>query len=316
MRVSIAMATYNGARFIGAQLASFAAQTLMPDELVITDDGSSDDTLAIVEAFAATVPFAVEVHRNPERLGYARNFEKALSLCSGDIIFLSDQDDVWNANKLAVVERRFAEEPAAQVIINDAMLADCDLRSIGHTQRQNIANAADADRMFSHGCCSAHRNSWRSFALPLPLGMAHDYWINGLAIELGCGRQIKDVLQYYRRHGETSTQWVLSDPAGVSVMRALRISGLRDGRPGWRKRIEFLHAVLLRLAECQALAAAHSWDRKVPDLKREVRDLEVRIRVCSLPRGRRSFKVLRQWAAGGYDRAAGWKSALKDLIRP
>ena len=86
--ISIAMATYDGARFVAEQLASFAAQTRLPDELVVTDDGSTDGTLEIVERFAATAPFAVHIHRNPARLGYTLNFSEAVSKCEGEIIFL------------------------------------------------------------------------------------------------------------------------------------------------------------------------------------------------------------------------------------
>jgi glycosyltransferase involved in cell wall biosynthesis len=91
--ISIAMASYNGGRFIGRQLQSFANQSLLPSQLVICDDGSSDDTVAIVEEFAARAPFDVQLVINPERLGYNRNFAKAIGLCTGDLIFLSDQDD-------------------------------------------------------------------------------------------------------------------------------------------------------------------------------------------------------------------------------
>ncbi len=94
LRISIAMCTYNGARFLPEQLASFAAQERLPDELVVCDDGSTDATMEILQDFAATALFEVRVERNPQNLGFVRNFEKTLSLCTGDIVFLSDQDDV------------------------------------------------------------------------------------------------------------------------------------------------------------------------------------------------------------------------------
>ena len=79
-RVSIAMATYNGERFIREQLDSFAAQSRLPDQLVMCDDGPTDRTVAIAEEFAASAPFAVTVRRNPGRLGYSDNFSRAISL--------------------------------------------------------------------------------------------------------------------------------------------------------------------------------------------------------------------------------------------
>src|SRR5437773_2588198 len=93
--ISIAMATYNGAKFIREQLASLAAQTRLPHEIVVSDDCSTDATVSIIEDFAATVAFPVRLHRNPTNIGVARNFERALRACSGGIVFICDQDDFW-----------------------------------------------------------------------------------------------------------------------------------------------------------------------------------------------------------------------------
>jgi glycosyltransferase involved in cell wall biosynthesis len=101
-KISVAMATYNGERFIREQLDSLAAQTLPPCELVVTDDGSTDATLAIIEEFCQTAPFPVHVHRNESRLGYADNFLKAASLCEGEFVAFCDQDDVWSKEKIAI----------------------------------------------------------------------------------------------------------------------------------------------------------------------------------------------------------------------
>lgn len=100
MKISIAMATYNGAKYLQEQLDSFVTQTRQPDELVVCDDGSSDATVEILRHFAAGAPFAVEIHENEVNLSHAKNFEKALSLCGGDVIFFSDQDEVWFPEKV------------------------------------------------------------------------------------------------------------------------------------------------------------------------------------------------------------------------
>jgi glycosyltransferase involved in cell wall biosynthesis len=98
--VSVAMATFNGGRYIGQQLASIAAQTMKPREIVICDDGSTDDTLHVVDAFRRTAGLPVLVERNPVRLGYADNFMKAAGLTSGQYVAFSDQDDVWYPTKI------------------------------------------------------------------------------------------------------------------------------------------------------------------------------------------------------------------------
>src|SRR5437773_11189037 len=105
MNLSIALGTYNGAAYLKEQLESFAAQTRTPDELVISDDQSTDDTLRLIEEFVTTAAFPVRLSVNESNLGTAKNFEKAISLCRGDVIVLSDQDNVWHSDYLESVER-------------------------------------------------------------------------------------------------------------------------------------------------------------------------------------------------------------------
>jgi len=110
-KVSVAMCTYNGQRFLHQQLQSLLDQTVRPDELVVCDDGSSDDSLMVVEAFAVSAPFFVRVIRNSQNLGYIRNFEQAISRCTGDLVFLCDQDDVWDRRKIETLRDVFVTEP-------------------------------------------------------------------------------------------------------------------------------------------------------------------------------------------------------------
>ncbi len=114
-RVSIALCTHNGARFLPAQLRSILHQVRLPDELIICDDHSSDATLAIVEEFSRSAPFSVKVRKNPANLGIAKNHEQAINLCKGGLIILCDQDDVWHPEKIVVLERAFTEAPPPTV---------------------------------------------------------------------------------------------------------------------------------------------------------------------------------------------------------
>ena len=93
--LSVVMTSFNGGRFIAQQLASLAAQTRRPDELLVCDDGSTDDTLSIVADFQRDAPFPVRIQRNPVRLGYSDNFLHGCSLAAGNVIALCDQDDFW-----------------------------------------------------------------------------------------------------------------------------------------------------------------------------------------------------------------------------
>src|SRR5919199_6162917 len=119
-RVSVAMCTYNGERYLQEQLDSIAAQTCLPDELVVCDDRSSDRTLEIIQIFKSKVSFPVHLHINPENLGTIKNFEKAISLCTGDIIVLSDQDDVWKPHKVETILQAFAKNTKAGYVFSNA----------------------------------------------------------------------------------------------------------------------------------------------------------------------------------------------------
>ena len=120
MKISIAMATYNGARYLRAQLQSFVDQTRQPDELIIKDDCSTDGTETIVREFGKTAPFKVEFHRNQQNLGYCGNFNAALMRATGDLVFLSDQDDVWFPEKIEHMIGVAERHPEALVVMNDA----------------------------------------------------------------------------------------------------------------------------------------------------------------------------------------------------
>ena len=131
LSLSIALASYNGERYIAEQLDSIARQTRLPDELIISDDASSDATPAIVRDFAQRALFPVRVLQNSERAGSTRNFEIAIRACKGDIIFLCDQDDVWYPDKISLVEERFINDPGAGAVFTDADVVDENLHPIG-----------------------------------------------------------------------------------------------------------------------------------------------------------------------------------------
>ena len=124
MQISVAMCTYNGQKYLEEQLNSIAVQSLLPIELVICDDGSADDTAEIVRQFSSTAPFPVHFFKNERNLGSTKNFEKAVSLCVGELIALSDQDDVWVPEKLARLAAVLAANPSVGGVFSNAQLID------------------------------------------------------------------------------------------------------------------------------------------------------------------------------------------------
>jgi len=323
VKISIAMATYNGARFVRAQLDSFVAQTRRPDELVVTDDGSSDDTVAMVERFARDAPFPVHVHRNPERLNYSRNFERAISLCKGDIIFLSDQDDVWFPDKIESVLAAFERNPDAEVVVNDQLLTDAALGHSGVTKLGNLKRAGKSSDGMIEGCSTAFRASWGERLFPMPdevssliasRDMSHDRWLSDLAILLGLRVVLDRPLQYFRRTGENTTDWLLSRPD------ALRFSDLAQGRSpvapveAWTRRTQVLDAYE-RFLNAHRSDLTGDVEGALRQIAHERSSLQSRIDLSAMPLPRRLPAVWRLWRSGGYRYFERWLSAANDLTR-
>ena len=122
--ISVALCTYNGERFLSRQLTSIQQQTISPYELIVCDDCSTDSTIEIVRAFAASVAFPVRITRNEHNLGFVANFERAIRLCRGDLIALCDQDDIWYPIRLERSLEEFTADPEVGFVFSDADIID------------------------------------------------------------------------------------------------------------------------------------------------------------------------------------------------
>ena len=119
MTTSVAICTYNGAKYLTEQLESILAQETPVDEIVVCDDGSTDGTPLLLKEYHDQYPKLFRVYINAQNLGYVRNFEQALSLCTKNIIFLCDQDDVWNKDKVGEIFHYFSQNPATGIVAHD-----------------------------------------------------------------------------------------------------------------------------------------------------------------------------------------------------
>lgn len=129
--ISIALATFNGSRYLPELLASLARQTLLPRQLVVSDDGSTDNTLEILESFKESVSFEVKLIRNEQNLGIIENFAVAFSHCSGDLIAYCDQDDVWSPRKLEMMHSQFSDANI-RLVIHRSEVVDESLNPVGY----------------------------------------------------------------------------------------------------------------------------------------------------------------------------------------
>lgn len=216
-RISVVLATYNGASFLPQQLESLQQQTLAIDELIVVDDASTDTTIALLEATQQKWP-AMQVVRNSSNQGYLRTFERGLQLATGDVIAFCDQDDVWDHRKLELLLQ--AWQPEADLIFCDSYLMQADGTPIGQriSNLKNLQHYYRPEPFIIGNVVSGHaaiiRQRLLPFILPFPEHIIHDWWIAFVAAARGGVQYVDEPLVGYRQH------------AG-SVIGAVRTGGAR-----------------------------------------------------------------------------------------
>lgn len=330
--ISIAMTTYNGAAYLPGQLESLATQKLLPAELVVGDDGSNDETLEILEAFAKRAPFPVYIHRNPSRLGYRANFMNVVKLCKSLLISFCDHDDVWLPDNLARVVERF-EDPETLLVFHNALMVDANLQPISRFYATPMPAVSPrltmSPWMFSYG----FTQTFRADLLPavkfwemmkdhhhMDQAMGHDLFFFLIASGLGNVGYIDDELTHYRIHaGNTIGSGKRTKPNFLDRWRYR----LEDRSETYRylARIAPIDASLFsKLAELQTLRpdlreraaeAASAWE-KVGPLYCD----RAEIYLADFPTRFRTFSEF--YKKGAYSETSFWtfggKAMLKDFI--
>jgi hypothetical protein len=249
-KISVALCTYNGARYLPAQLQSMLHQSRLPDEVVVRDDGSSDTTKELIEAFRATAPFPVHILQRDERLGSTKNFERVLRHCTGDLIALSDQDDRWKPQRLARSLELMEQRPAATLLFANGDLIDEQDHPMPGSLWQRFGFAGEPLRRFTEGdygmlcrerCITGAtvmlRRDTLTQALPIPEGWMHDAWLGIVLSFHGELIALDEPLIEYRLHtqqqvGAVTSRW--------------QVRATREAAAHWRRiREEHLQAETL-----------------------------------------------------------------------
>lgn len=321
-RLSIALCTCNGPKYLPAQLQSIGQQTRLPDQLVICDDHSTDNTLEVIANFSRGAAFPVEVHRNPLNLGSTRNFEQAISLCTGEIIMLCDQDDIWRREKLFVMEAAFKASPGAALVFSDALIVDEHSDSTGRRLWQASgftgglrAQAAQGDLFHVlltdsrvTGATMAFRAGLKSLLLPIPQTWVHDEWIALLASAIAPYVILDQPLVDYRQH---AGQQVGPVPFTISGRVKPVFKQHRVRRSHYAEMVPKFQLPLERLAQS---AVDQCPAKYIAALQEKIEHMEM---LSSLPEERwlRPPIIFREIASGRYQRCSrGWITVAKDLL--
>lgn len=208
--ISVAMATFNGVRFLATQLDSILNQSHQNIEVVIGDDGSTDGTLAVLDQYAGHYS-NVTYYVNEKRLGYVHNFEQVIAACRGDYIALADQDDLWEPDKLKIL---LALIGARSAIFSDASLMDAEGRIYADSyMRHARKNASDVDDLehyifenLTQGCTLLFTRELKNQILPFEDHTPGHDWLIGLVARSGGGLgYVSQPLVRYRQHQNNVT---------------------------------------------------------------------------------------------------------------
>jgi glycosyltransferase involved in cell wall biosynthesis len=318
--ISIAMCTFNGSRFLPEQLESIAAQCRRPDELVICDDGSSDGSVDIIKEFAIRVPFPVRIVVNRKRFGSTKNFEQAIQLCTGSLIALADQDDVWYRNKLDRIVKAFSQSESIIGTFSDADLIDVDSRPLSFRLWETLAFDSEEQDLFAGGSAFrvlirhpvvtgatlAFRKEYFDLVTPIPEDEIHDRWISYLLAMHGSFAVISEPLIQYRRHPQQQV-----GPGPMTLATKIEVARSR-GKQFYLEEIKRFRKLHDRLIERKsdfnnAEYALHEIEKKLSHL--EHRAYLPHIKVARVPR------LLRETFNGNYWHCSGgWRSLAKDLM--
>jgi glycosyltransferase involved in cell wall biosynthesis len=205
--ISIALCTYNGEKFLAEQLDSIVNQTYQNIEIVVVDDNSADLTMSILTRYASRFG-NIKIYRNINTLGCNKNFERALGLCSGEFIAISDQDDVWHQDKIKLQVEAIKDH---ELIYHDSDLIN-DRGEKLNFQISDKFNFYRGDRaeVFTYmNCVSGHsilmKKSLLKSVLPFPEGFYYDHWIAFIAADKGSIDFLQQSLVSYRQHEHTTT---------------------------------------------------------------------------------------------------------------
>lgn len=323
------MCTFNGARFLSAQLESIAAQDRPPDELVICDDGSSDETLVVIRDFERRFKIRTVLVVNGKNLGSTRNFEQAIRLCQCQVVALADQDDVWYPHKLRRIEevflrsgeRRSAEHGDAPVaVFSDAELIDTNDRSLdGRLWRamrftvaeQRSVQCGETIRvLLKHpvvtGATMAFRRELFDLLTPLPSMEIHDRWISFLLAACGRVVAVHEPLMQYRCHAGQQI-----GPGPLTVQQSITLANSR-GANFYEEEITRYRRFAEKLKKANDRFV--QGEKASKEIEKKLSHLEHR---ATLPRPRlaRISPMLHELVCGNYWRySGGWRSLAKDFI--
>lgn len=327
MDLTVALCTYNGSKYLEPQLESILSQTRRPDEILVCDDASTDGTRSILRSYEREWPELLSVRYNDDNLGVTKNFEKAIAASSGDLIAISDQDDLWAEDKL---ERQLAalRRHDADLVFHDSRIVSSDLEPRGRLWDGRIGSfdpsasrtptetfAELTYRNVVQGATMLFRADCREDVLPIPEQWQYDHYVALVVAATGRLHAIDEPLLRYRQHSEQD----IGAPEGGGLRHLVR--GIRDAleihddylreiAADWRLLVDILSSMDDERFEADPTAV-----RELAREKARYGEKRSAFYDPTLPKRRRLRELVDFFLSDGYDGFANrWGSAPKDAL--
>lgn len=304
-KISVAIAVFNGEAFIGCQLKSILDQSISVDEIIVSDDGSTDNSVTLITGILAESKISYRVVKNKYQRGFSNNFQSALENCAGDIIFLCDQDDYWLREKVEICVD-FMREKNAGLVLHDMYIGDLNLRVKEKSIVELFIRSKISLDCYASGCSMVISKKLLNYALPFPVRIKnHDVWINEICKLIKTRYVVLDKLSIYRRHGSNFSNSRIYGGTHFSDLYA----SFRDQRSG---RFFFeREAMLDELIRRSLLIGSNQFERAdVVALEDELEYLRKRINL-------KSMNFFKRLYHGGVLYLSGvimFRHAIKDVI--
>jgi glycosyltransferase involved in cell wall biosynthesis len=223
--ISVVIASYNGEKYIKEQIESILVQISHDDEVIISDDGSTDNTVEVVKQMMIS-DSRIKLIAGP-KAGFNKNFENAIKHANGDYIFIADQDDVWMKNKVSRIIDEFNKNEKIMCIRHDCRVVDLSgnviISSYNKYRKSNVSYKKNILKNTFTGCCMCVKAEWLKKLLPFPDKIFYDAWIGILSCKYKNVKIIDDKLIDWRRHDGTVTNakkrnsiiWILKDRMNI-----------------------------------------------------------------------------------------------------
>ena len=314
MDYSVVLATYNGEDFIEEQLNSICKQSILPKEIIISDDNSNDETLNYVKKVITKYKINLKIISNNSNVGYSKNFERGLLQSKFDFIFLSDQDDYWFSNKVEKMFIFIQKNIDNFVWMNDAFLTDINLINSNISKMGQMRRLGLENSKFVQGCCSVISREFLEFALPIPKNISHDEWLIGVADILEMKKINTDILQFYRRHNHNSSLGLENSFRRVTILDLIKNLFNKLSY----EEIYFIHSNWIAELENLKKRCPRRFLTKIEKniiLRKEfISSFSERIKIREKSFLLRIILAFKMFFNSGYKNSSGIKSMLRDII--